>query len=447
MPAAEAVHPVEHDDAVADRGAGRRVDRPRPVTSREPGARARRVMRRPSRRRADDVAEHRTGLDRGQLVGVADEHQPGARAARRRGAGPSATARPSTSRRRRRRRTAAGWRGRGGSGCGWPGRQPSSRWSVERAEGPSSCARIVRRGRRGRAPRRAPPPRGGPPPCRSGRRARSERGGGPSRGLLGEQRDDARDGRGLAGAGPAGDHREPAAARRPRPRAAGSRRPAAPRTSRSRPVAPARRASTCRRGGAAQRGEVGGDAALLAPVAVEVERACRRSRSGRSAGRRPRPRARAGAPARATHAPASGQGRAATSTGSSVVGDGRVAHGGEVDADVAERAAPRTASATASSTAGVGLAAERARARRATWTSAASSTPASSNVGAADPARGARATGTSIRRSTGHAPAAPIERVGERRRRARRRPPGERRRTGGRRRRGVAAPVMPRRNR
>ena len=58
--AAEAVDAVEDDDAVSDAGAACAV-----------------AHRRAGRRRADDVAEHGAGLDRGELAGVADEDEAG----------------------------------------------------------------------------------------------------------------------------------------------------------------------------------------------------------------------------------------------------------------------------------------------------------------------------------------------------------------------------------
>ena len=104
------------------------------------------AARRPARRaRAskprDQVGEHRAGLDRGELVGVADQDQPGV--------GPHRLEQPGHHRQRDHRGLvddddvvrAAGCRGRGGSGCGCPGRQPSSRCRVIAVDARPSRAR------------------------------------------------------------------------------------------------------------------------------------------------------------------------------------------------------------------------------------------------------------------------------------------------------------------
>ena len=220
--------------------------------------------------RPDDVAEHGAGLDRGQLPGVADEDRAGPAGAPPRAAGPSATATPSRSRRRSRRRGAAGCRGRGGSGCWLSGRQPSSRCRVEalaaqqlRADG------VARRRAVGGLVCTASSSR---PRRLAGRRGeRDERLGPAGRlGLLGQQRDDPRDRRRLAGARAAGDDGEATADRGgAAPRAGGSS--ASPANSRARPSA-STSSSTSAGAVGAERQEVGGDLALLAPVAVEVER-------------------------------------------------------------------------------------------------------------------------------------------------------------------------------
>ena len=118
--AGEAVAAAQHDDRRRrSLTSGRRLRRGHRVaaSTRRSRARAAAPHAQPVGGRADDVAEHRAGLDRGELLGVADQHQPGVARAPPRAAGPSARATPSRSRRRPRRRAAAGCRGRGGSGC------------------------------------------------------------------------------------------------------------------------------------------------------------------------------------------------------------------------------------------------------------------------------------------------------------------------------------------
>ena len=193
---------------------------------------ARRALMRGRRRRPDDVAEHSARLDRRQLPRVADEDEPRLAGAPPRPASPSARARPSTSRRRSRRRGAAGCRGGGGSGCGCPGRQPSSRCSVDALKREQLRTDAGRR-RRARAPRvhRLLEPRG----RLAGRRREGDERRAARGGLLGQQRDDPRDGRRLAGARPAGDDREA-----PQDRGRGGQ-PLAARPSRRRTAARARR--------------------------------------------------------------------------------------------------------------------------------------------------------------------------------------------------------------
>ena len=105
------------------------------------------------------------------------------------------------------------------------------------------------------------------------RRQRDERRGLAARGgLLGEQRDDPRDGRRLAGARAAGDDRE-AAQRRGR-----GGEPLALVAVAGEQALEARREHAgvhARRLGLAERAQVGGDLALLAPVAIEVQAAAR----------------------------------------------------------------------------------------------------------------------------------------------------------------------------
>ena len=160
------------------------------------------------RARADDVAEHGSRLDRGELARVADEDQPRLRLGPPRRAGPSGTARPSRSRRRSRRRAAAGCRGRGGSGCGCPGasRAAGAAWTRRGADSRARTSSLTS----SRPRPRGSPRRAGRPPCRSARRARPAARARPRSGLLEQQRDDPRDGRRLAGARAAGDDRQAA---------------------------------------------------------------------------------------------------------------------------------------------------------------------------------------------------------------------------------------------
>ena len=233
----------------------------------------------------------------------------------------------------------------------------------------------------------------------AGRRGeRDERGGGAGgRGLLGQQRDDPRDGGRLARAGPAGDDREAAQHGRrggaalarvvgSRAQAARARRRAG---RRGRPRAARRRARAGRRRAGAPRASSG-----------RGRGACRRAAAGARPIRRPRRPRRAGSPrSPAAQSSGGGQGSAARSTGSSASTVGRVADRREVDVDVA-RAAGRARRARRRARRRGPRRRRAPPSRRATWTSAAASTPASLNA----------------RSRPGRMPrAADVERVGERR--------------------------------
>ena len=71
------MHAIEHDDPVADRDTRGRVD----GVDGDPARGLQRAPRRrpdhhPLGRRPDDVAEHGARLDRGELPGITDEHEP-----------------------------------------------------------------------------------------------------------------------------------------------------------------------------------------------------------------------------------------------------------------------------------------------------------------------------------------------------------------------------------
>ena len=291
-PAAEAVHAVEHDDPVA-------------------------------RGRPDDVAEHRAGLDRGELAGVADEHEPRV--------GPHRLDEPRHQRQRDHRglvdddhvvrEPVAAVVAEAAVAAAAAAEQPVQRRGVEREQrgahvvGDVEPARLVvdglleprgglagRRGERDQRRRGARPPRPARPAARRSARRSSS------------CRCPARPRRPRAAAGP-----------RRRRRAAGRRRPART-AARARP--PARRRATAGRASPGEAAQVRGDLALLAPVAVEVEaralepqrpvvheRARRQPRDPR-ADVRPRQRG--------------------DVDGLLDVDDRRVAHGREVDVDVPE---------------------------------------------------------------------------------------------------------------
>ena len=243
--AAEAVDAVEHDDP-ADAAC-------RPHRVRGP----------------DDVAEHRAGLDRRRAGPGRRPASAAPPAAPPRRAAPSATARPSRSRRRSPRRAGAGCRGGGGSGCGCPG--------ASRAAGAASRPRSAEQ-------LRADARRSTSSAAASSWTASSQ----PRGGLAGRRGErDERLGAAAAAAcsassatiratvvvlpvpGPAGDDREAAPHRGRGGQRAGARRP------RRRTAARARGEDRPRRRvgrAGAERAQVRGDLALLAPVAVEVER-------------------------------------------------------------------------------------------------------------------------------------------------------------------------------
>ena len=187
------------------------------------------------------------------------------------------------------------------------GRQPSRRCSVEARRSRS------RRGSPGRRPgpraslvHRLLQPRRGLAGRRGERHERRRRAGGL--GLLREQRDDPRDRRRLARAGTAGDDGEAPRHRRA-PRASACRPVGSSPNSRSSPTSAAP-SSTPPTGAPASAAQIGGDAALLAPVAVEVQRAVdepqRTAPRGSSS-----PTATSGLRARrATQSPGSGHGSA-----------------------------------------------------------------------------------------------------------------------------------------
>ena len=155
-----------------------------------------------------DVPEHRAGLDRGQLARVADQHEPRL--------GPHGLDQPRHQRERDHRglvddhdvvrQPVAAVVPEAAVAVGPPAEQAVQRRGVEREQALADAGRDVEPCRLG--VHRLLEPRG----RLAGRRGeRDERRGRTGRrGLLGEQRDDPRHGRRLAGAGAAGDDREPA---------------------------------------------------------------------------------------------------------------------------------------------------------------------------------------------------------------------------------------------
>ena len=237
-------------------------------------------------------------------------------------------------------------RGRGGSGCGCPGRQPSRRCSVDGVE----RQQLRRAPRRSTASSRASSCTASSAarrPCRSARPARRAAAARrPPRPARRAARGSARRSWSCRCRG-----------RRRRPRHAradgrrGGERLAAGRLVAEQPGEPSpSSASSTPAAAHGQRAQVGGDLALLAPVAVEVQRACRRGAAAGPPGR-PRRRPRAAARRRAAASPSGLRpGSAARSTGSSASTVAVVADRREVDAARGRGAAPRTASAAASST-------------------------------------------------------------------------------------------------
>ena len=206
---------VEHrvGVAVAQR-LGERADRlAEPVG----GARARRRRRAARRRAADQVGEHRAGLDEASWSGSPTRISRASGRTRLEQPGHHRQRHHRASRRRRRRRAAAGcarwWRNRvrdAGSasraaGGGSTRLQPGEPGAVVVGEPVPACAAST-----ASCSRAAALPVGAVSAIRSG----------PVLGLLGEQRQQPGDGRGLAGAGTAGEHGRPL---RGRPRAAAAR--------------------------------------------------------------------------------------------------------------------------------------------------------------------------------------------------------------------------------
>ena len=221
------------------------------------------------RGRADDVAEHRAGLDRGELARVADEDQP--RLA------PDRLGQPGHQRERDHRglvddhdvvgEAVAAVVAEAAVGAGLPAEQAVERRGLELEQPRADRGVDVEVG--GLGVDRLGEPGGG----LAGRGGEGDQGRCRARGerLLLEQRDDAGDGRRLAGARAAGHDREPAQhGRGGRLLLLGVGLPALeqPRDPGGEDVHPHGDV-----GGAGQRLEVGGDLLLLAPVAVEVERA------------------------------------------------------------------------------------------------------------------------------------------------------------------------------
>ena len=266
--AGEAVDAAEDDDPVADRDAGRRLGRghrlPRDLG--EAGA-CRLAHQQRVGGRADEVAEHGAGLDRGELLRVADEDQPRVAADR--------LEQPRHQRERhhrrlvddRRRRAAAGCGGRAGSG--WRCRRASR--AAGAGSTPSSRAVAPAPARSARAP---PLPRARPPPaarrpCRSARRARRAGVGAPAASACSSSRTRMRvTVVVLPVPGP-----PPTTARRRSTHVAAARRwrsGSSPANSRASPSASTAGVDVAR--GLVAGEEVGGDEALVPPVAVEVER-------------------------------------------------------------------------------------------------------------------------------------------------------------------------------
>ena len=212
-----------------------------------------------------DVAEHRPGLDRRQLAGIADEHQPCLR--------PHRLDQPRHQRERDHRRLVddhdvvrqpvAAVVPEAAVAVGPPAQQPVQRRRLEREQLGADLGRHGERRRRG--VHRLLQPR-----LRLARRRgeRHERRGITGRGgLLGQQRDDPRHRRRLARARPAGDDREAVTHGGCRGRALlavlGTEQA----------VEAVAQHRLVDRDRTAEGEQIGSDLALLAPVAIEVERA------------------------------------------------------------------------------------------------------------------------------------------------------------------------------
>ena len=123
---------------------------------------------------AGDVAEHRSGLDAGQLARVAHQDDPGLGGQRIEQVGPSAAATPSSPRRRSPRRRASGW-------PAWWRKRPCGPGPEQAVDGGGArgihpVGQLVAAGRAELAGPASRRPEGchpcGPPPCRWGRPGR-----------------------------------------------------------------------------------------------------------------------------------------------------------------------------------------------------------------------------------------------------------------------------------
>ena len=372
--AAETVNSSEHDDRLGDRTAG----------PRRPGIDV--IVE------LDDVAEHGAGLDRHELLGVTDQHEPRRRSHRLPAVGPSATATPSRSRPRSRPRGADDWSGRGGTGHGC--RASTRGGGAASTPMPPTAARARRHRRRAACASKC---------TASSRRAaalpvgaaRATSGGGAPRATACsmEQRQDAGDGRGLSGSGPSGDDGEVPQHRGLRGAAlevvVGQRtaatdlRRALLRLSHRRP----------RRAGQQVRRHL----PFLPPVAVEVEPGTDESKRQRLAlvVVRARPAGSPTATRSSRPSPATAELRRSTGTSPSTTTVSRML--ARSVADVARDGGAHRERRRQQHALVIRLHPSRPR-RRATWTSAALSTPASLNTRNSPPAE--RTTRTSNRSSS-----------------------------------------------
>jgi hypothetical protein len=262
------VDAVEHDDALGDRRARRRLGRVGEGTSERvaggvahPGAHPR-----PRTGGPDDVAEHGAGLDGGQLAGVADEHEAGV--------GPDRLDEARHERQRDHRRLVddddvvrepvGAVVAEAAVAVGSPAEQAVQRRGLEREE--VRADRSVDRELRSLLVHRLLQPGGGLAGRRGERDEQVRRA--RSRGLLGQERDDARDGSRLAGARTPGDD-----GKAPQDRRDGRERLPAVLLSREKPADPVGEhvGGDVHRRPARQRAQVGGHLPLLAPVAVQVQ--------------------------------------------------------------------------------------------------------------------------------------------------------------------------------
>ena len=378
----------------------------------------------------DDVAEHRAGLDRRELAGIADQDEPGV--------GPHRLDQPGHQRQRHHRglvddhdvvrQPVAAVVAEAAVAAGPPAEQPVQR---RRVAGRAAASRTASATSRPAASSwTASSSRAAALPV--GAASATSGGGSPAAAACSASSATIRATVVvLPGARPAGDDREAAQHRRRRgqPLAGVATSPGNSRASPSREHVVVDGRGRGRR----RTAQVGGDLALLAPVAVEVEPRCRPAAAaglvvGVAPLRRRRP---AGWPRSASsHASGgSGHGSAERSTGSSASTVAVVADRRQVDEDVAEaRAADgqRGRQRTGSSCSPASSAS-----RRATWTSAADSTPGVVER-AQQPGRVARAARGRARRwrsaigsRTAVMPTAPVEQVAQRLDERGRRAPGE----------------------